>query len=99
MRLMSFEKDGLPGFGVVVGDGVVDAGRRLARTPRTLRDALLAGALPELRRLASEKPDFALRDVAFAPVIDDAAAKLLCVGVNCCECRWKSRMLPSLKHA
>ena len=82
MRLMSFELNGQRGFGVVVGDGVVDAGRRLAGSPRTLRDALLAGALPELRRLAAEKPDVALSDVAFAPVIDDPAAKLLCVGVN-----------------
>ncbi len=82
MRLMSFEKNGRQSFGVVVGDGVVDAGKRLAGSPRTLRDALLAGSLPELRRLAAEKPDVALSDVAFAPVIDDAAAKLLCVGVN-----------------
>jgi 2-keto-4-pentenoate hydratase/2-oxohepta-3-ene-1,7-dioic acid hydratase in catechol pathway len=82
MRLMSFQRNGRPGFGVVVGDGVVDAGRRLAGSPRTLRDALLAGALPELRRLAAEKPDVALSDVEFAPVIDDPAAKLLCVGVN-----------------
>jgi 2-keto-4-pentenoate hydratase/2-oxohepta-3-ene-1,7-dioic acid hydratase in catechol pathway len=82
MRLMSFERNGRAGFGVVVGDGVVDAGKRLAGNPRTLRDALLAGALPELRRLAAEKPDVALSDVAFAPVVDDPAAKLLCVGVN-----------------
>ena len=82
MRLMSFERNGRTGFGVVVGDGVVDAGKRLAGSPRTLRDALLAGSLPELRRLAAEKPDVALSDVAFAPVIDDPAAKLLCVGVN-----------------
>ncbi len=82
MRLMSFERNGNTGFGVVVGDGVVDAGRRLAGNPRTLRDALLAGSLAELRRLATEKPDVALSDLAFAPVIDDPAAKLLCVGVN-----------------
>ncbi len=82
MRLMSFEKNGRNGFGVIVGDGVVDAGRRLAGNPRTLRDALRAGALPELRKLANEKPDFALADASFSPVVDDAAAKLLCVGVN-----------------
>jgi 2-keto-4-pentenoate hydratase/2-oxohepta-3-ene-1,7-dioic acid hydratase in catechol pathway len=67
---------------VVVGEGVVDAGRRLASRPRTLRDALLAGALPELRHLTTEKPDFPLRDIVYAPVVDDPAAKLLCVGVN-----------------
>lgn len=82
MRLMSFERTGRPGFGIVVGDGVVDAGRRLPGSFKTLRDALIAGALPELRALANEKPDLALRDVTFAPVIDDPAAKLLCVGVN-----------------
>ncbi|MEO8466648.1 MAG: fumarylacetoacetate hydrolase family protein [Gammaproteobacteria bacterium] len=82
MRLMSFEHNGQRAFGVVVGDGIVDASRRLAGNPRTLRDALLAGSLPDLRRLATEKRDVALSDVAFAPVIDDPAAKLLCVGVN-----------------
>jgi 2-keto-4-pentenoate hydratase/2-oxohepta-3-ene-1,7-dioic acid hydratase in catechol pathway len=82
MRLMSFERTGRFGFGIVAGDGVIDVSQRLAGKPRTLRDALIGGALPEIRKLAKEKPDFALGDVAFAPVIDDPAAKLLCVGVN-----------------
>jgi 2-keto-4-pentenoate hydratase/2-oxohepta-3-ene-1,7-dioic acid hydratase in catechol pathway len=82
MRLMSFVRNGRPGFGVVSGEGVVDAGNRLAGQPRTLRDALLTGLLPELRKLAGHAPDFALGDIAFGPVIDDPAAKLLCVGVN-----------------
>jgi 2-keto-4-pentenoate hydratase/2-oxohepta-3-ene-1,7-dioic acid hydratase in catechol pathway len=82
MRLMSYFKDGRPGFGVVSDGGVVDAGKRLPGQPRTLRDALLAGRLPDLKKLAGESPDFALGDVTFAPVIDDPAAKLLCVGVN-----------------
>ena len=82
MRVMSFETNGRPGFGVVVGDGVVDASARLAGQPRGLREALAAGALPLLERFAAMQPDFALRDVAFAPVIPDAAAKLICVGIN-----------------
>ena len=82
MRLMSFEKNGHPGFGVVVGDGVVAASARLAGKPRGLREALAAGALPELERLTSSTPDFALTEVTFAPVIPDAAAKIICVGVN-----------------
>jgi 2-keto-4-pentenoate hydratase/2-oxohepta-3-ene-1,7-dioic acid hydratase in catechol pathway len=47
-----------------------------------LREALAAGALRELERLASAQPDFAFGDVMLAPPIPDAAAKLLCVGIN-----------------
>jgi 2-keto-4-pentenoate hydratase/2-oxohepta-3-ene-1,7-dioic acid hydratase in catechol pathway len=75
MRLMSFEQKGRVGY------GVVDASARL-KGPRGLREALAAGALRDLERLAAEQPDFALRDVTFAPVIPDGAAKLICVGVN-----------------
>lgn len=82
MRLMSFETYGRAGFGVVVGDGVVDAARHLPTGPSSLRAALAAGLLPELGRLAAAKPDLALSDVTFAPVIPDAAAKILCVGIN-----------------
>lgn len=82
MRLMSFEHQGQAGFGIVTGNGIVDATKRLAGRPRSLRDALIAGALPDLRRLEGTAPDLALSDVASAPVIPDAAAKLLCVGIN-----------------
>ena len=82
MRLASFETNGRNAFGVVVGDGIVDASVRLPGRPRGLREALAAGALRELERLASVQPDFACSDVAFAPLIPDAAAKLLCVGIN-----------------
>ena len=82
MRLASFETNGRPSFGIVVGDGIVDASVRLPGRPRGLREALAGGALRELERLATAQPDFACSDVAFAPVIPDAAAKLLCVGVN-----------------
>jgi len=82
MRLMSFTIDGRPSFGLAAGDGVIDAGKRLDGEFRGLRDALLAGALPALRRLEQTKPDYALTDVEFLPVIPDAAAKLLCIGIN-----------------
>jgi 2-keto-4-pentenoate hydratase/2-oxohepta-3-ene-1,7-dioic acid hydratase in catechol pathway len=81
MRIVSFEKNGLASFGVVVGGGIVDAARLTAK-PRSLREALAAGALPQLERLARSAPDFGLDEVAFAPVIADASAKLLCVGIN-----------------
>jgi 2-keto-4-pentenoate hydratase/2-oxohepta-3-ene-1,7-dioic acid hydratase in catechol pathway len=82
MRLVSFEKNGRTGFGVVVGDALVDATTRLTGKPRGLREALAAGALPELNRLATAKPDLALGEVTFLPVIADPGAKLLCVGIN-----------------
>jgi 2-keto-4-pentenoate hydratase/2-oxohepta-3-ene-1,7-dioic acid hydratase in catechol pathway len=82
MRIASFELNGRSAFGIVVGNGIVDASARLPGRPRGLREALAAGALPELERLASAQPDFASSDVSFAPVIPDAAAKLLCVGIN-----------------
>ena len=55
MRLVSFERKGRPGFGIVVGDGVVDAAARLAGKASGLREALAAGALRELERLASAR--------------------------------------------
>jgi 2-keto-4-pentenoate hydratase/2-oxohepta-3-ene-1,7-dioic acid hydratase in catechol pathway len=79
MRLVSFDKKGTPGFGIVAGEGVVDASARLGGKARTLREAL--GLTRELERLASTAPDFGLAEVAFAPVIPDSA-KLLCVGIN-----------------
>jgi 2-keto-4-pentenoate hydratase/2-oxohepta-3-ene-1,7-dioic acid hydratase in catechol pathway len=81
MRVMSFTINGHPSFGLATGDGVIDAGKRLDGL-RGLRDALLADALPALRGLEKSKPDYALDDVEFLPVIPDAAAKLLCIGIN-----------------
>ena len=82
MRLASFERKGRPGFGVVVGDGVVDLAARFAGKANTLREALASIGLRELERLASSARDFGVDEVAFAPVIPDAGAKLICVGVN-----------------
>jgi len=82
MRVMSFTIDGKPSFGLAVDNGVIDAGKRLEGKYRGLRDALIAGALPELRKLEKSKPDYAVKDVQFLPVIPDAGAKFLCIGIN-----------------
>jgi 2-keto-4-pentenoate hydratase/2-oxohepta-3-ene-1,7-dioic acid hydratase in catechol pathway len=82
MRVVSFDKNGRAGFGVVVGDGIVETTAQLGGRARSLRETLAAGALQELARFTTGKPDFALDEVTFAPVIPDAGAKLLCVGVN-----------------
>jgi len=83
MRVVSFERKGRLGFGVVVGEGVVDASARLDGKPAGLRQALAQGALPaELTRFGNAAADFGLDEIAFAPVIPDAGAKVLCVGIN-----------------
>lgn len=82
MRLLSFVKDGEPGFGIVVDGGVIDAGRRLEGEFASLRDVLAAGAVNLLRGMEGLGPDHALDAIEFAPVIADPGAKFLCVGVN-----------------
>jgi 2-keto-4-pentenoate hydratase/2-oxohepta-3-ene-1,7-dioic acid hydratase in catechol pathway len=79
---MSFAVGGRASFGLAVDNGVIDAGRKLGGAARGLREALLADLLPTLRRLAAAKPDYALDEVEFLPPIPDAAAKLLCIGIN-----------------
>src|SRR5258708_29015388 len=79
MKLASYRLGGQDTYGAVVGDGVVTLG---SRNHPTLRDALAAGALGELRAAAAGKtPDRKLADVTWLPVIPNPA-KILCVGIN-----------------
>ena len=79
MKLASYRLDGQDTYGAVVGDGVVTLG---SRNHPTLRDALAAGALGELRAAATGKtPDRKLADITWLPVIPNPA-KILCVGIN-----------------
>ena len=69
MRLASYRLDGEDTYGAVVGDGVVTLGGRNARYP-TLRDALTADAIGELRSAAIGKaPDHKLAQITFLPLI------------------------------
>ncbi|HEX7237797.1 MAG TPA: fumarylacetoacetate hydrolase family protein, partial [Gammaproteobacteria bacterium] len=81
MRLASFERKGRPGFGIVVGDGVVDLAARFAGQLNSLREVLASVDSRELERLAGSALDFGVKEVAFAPLIPDAA-KVICIGVN-----------------
>ena len=45
MKLVSFTASGRNSYGAVVGDGVVDVGRRLGDRYPTLRAAIAGGAL------------------------------------------------------
>ena len=82
MRLISFEHDGRASYGLSVPGGVIDAGKRLAGEFPGLRDVLAAGALNVLRGMQGMPADLSGNDVQFLPPIPDAAAKILCVGVN-----------------
>jgi len=82
MKLASYIADGMPAFGVVVGDGVVTMNERLAGGYATLRDAIAGGALDEMRRLAQGvKADHKLAGLRYLPAIPNPE-KILCVGIN-----------------
>src|ERR1051325_2544534 len=76
MKLASYVAGGKECYGVVVGDGVVTM-----KGHASLRDALVAGALDEMRNAASAKPDYKLSEIRFLPVIPNPH-KILCAGVN-----------------
>src|SRR6202035_1366933 len=82
MKLVSFAASGRNSYGAVVGDGVVDLGRRLGDRYPTLRAAIAGGALEgaatEVRGAA---PDTALSQVTLLPPITDPD-KIICAGRN-----------------
>jgi 2-keto-4-pentenoate hydratase/2-oxohepta-3-ene-1,7-dioic acid hydratase in catechol pathway len=82
MKLASYLSYGAETFGVVIGDGVVTLGGRLKGGYRTLRDALTAGALDEIRKIAkSSRADSKLDTLRYLPVISHPT-KILCAGIN-----------------
>ena len=77
MKLASYVAGGKECYGVVVGDGVVTL-----KGHGSLRDALAAGALEEMRKASAKpKPDHKLADIHFLPVIPNPH-KILCAGIN-----------------
>ena len=82
MKLASYRIDGRAAFGAVVGDGVVTMNGRLRGSPASLREALAAGALEDMRALAAAgRIDHTLAQIRFLPAVPDPD-KILCVGVN-----------------
>jgi len=80
MKVASFTIAGTPSYGIVTDKGVIDAGKRLKAHP-ALKTLLAKGSMDELKKLAGEKPDYALEDVALLPTIPDPD-KIFCIGVN-----------------
>jgi len=81
MKLASFRIDGRSAYGIVSGDGIIDAARLLAPEFPTLRAVLAAGALDRLHALAGEAPDHKLADVEFDIPIPEPS-KIICIGRN-----------------
>ena len=82
MKLISFERNGRPGFGAVVDGGVVDLGAALGGRYADLRALLAADALDEARHALVGRPaDFGLDSVQLLPVIPEPG-KIWCCGLN-----------------
>jgi 2-keto-4-pentenoate hydratase/2-oxohepta-3-ene-1,7-dioic acid hydratase in catechol pathway len=82
MKLVSYTVGDKSTFGLVTGDGIIDATRCLRGRFSTLRQALAADVLDEVRRrTAGEVPDHKLSDVKFLPVVPDPQ-RIVCVGIN-----------------
>jgi len=79
VKLISFRHDGRDSYGIVTGDGIVDAGRRLAPERPSLRTALVAH--DQLRDLAAEPADVALAEIDYLQPIPDPG-RITCVGLN-----------------
>jgi 2-keto-4-pentenoate hydratase/2-oxohepta-3-ene-1,7-dioic acid hydratase in catechol pathway len=82
MKLVSYEKAGVDGFGAYVDGGVVDLKAALRGRYQDLQSLLAAEALPEaLQALRGRAPDVALNEVTFLPVIPHPG-KIWCCGLN-----------------
>jgi 2-keto-4-pentenoate hydratase/2-oxohepta-3-ene-1,7-dioic acid hydratase in catechol pathway len=79
MKLASFGVDGHASYGVVVGDGIIDLGRRFGPQYPTLRSAIAANLI--LPEFAAGKPDLRLAEVTLLPPIPEPG-KIVCIGLN-----------------
>ena len=82
MRLISFAASGRSSYGAVVGDGVVDFGRRFGDRYPTLRAAIAGSKLDGAgAQVSGAAPDIALSQVTLLPPITDPD-KIICAGRN-----------------
>ena len=86
MKLVSFtcRNEGRESFGIVVGNGVVDVGRRLAKKYPDIKAVLERSAASELKALATLPPDFQIQDIDFLPVIN-SPSRIFGVAMNYAE--------------
>jgi 2-keto-4-pentenoate hydratase/2-oxohepta-3-ene-1,7-dioic acid hydratase in catechol pathway len=82
VKLASYVADGKASSGVVAGDGVIDVAPLTDGKISSLRQALAANALDDLRQLtAGRTPDREVSNLQFLPVVPDPQ-RIVCVGIN-----------------
>src|SRR5690606_21971269 len=82
MKLVSFLKNGQPGYGALSCEGVVDLGAVMGARFADLKALLAADALAEAAAVVAQRaPDFALADAELLPVIPNPG-KIWCCGLN-----------------
>lgn len=82
MKIASFRRAGRASYGIVTGDGIVDAAPFASECGATLKEALARHALQALSvHAARASHRIAWDDVEPLPVIPDPS-KILCVGIN-----------------
>jgi 2-keto-4-pentenoate hydratase/2-oxohepta-3-ene-1,7-dioic acid hydratase in catechol pathway len=82
MKLATYIAEGKQLFGAVIAGGVVTMNARLGGRYASLRAALAAGAVAEMRGIAeTATADHRLAEVKFLPPIPDPE-KILCAGIN-----------------
>ena len=79
MKLISYKLTETTSYGVVIGVGVIDLGRRLPHL--SLLAALKADAMGAIRSMAAEAPDHRLADVTLLTPLPDVD-NLICIGRN-----------------
>lgn len=79
MQIASYTASGAASFGVVSGDGIVDAPSRTGFDD--LHSVLTAHAVDQLTPLLDEQPDVAIDAVSLHPPVQ-GPGKIICVGVN-----------------
>ena len=81
MKLISFVKEGTPGWGALLDGGVVDLSRRLPEYP-TLKSAIEAQAMDRIRPIVDgASSDIDMGSFEYAPAIPEPGM-IICIGLN-----------------
>jgi 2-keto-4-pentenoate hydratase/2-oxohepta-3-ene-1,7-dioic acid hydratase in catechol pathway len=81
MKFASFKIANVATWGLIDGDKAVDLGAALKARFPTLKSAIAANALTEAAKSAASAKHYALKEIAWLPVIPDPD-KILCIGLN-----------------